>query len=55
MDVHMGSIFRSFSKGVKSRLNLDSLSNTTLRGCGYLHIHVLLNIWLTLADDLYMY
>ena len=26
-----------------------------LRGCGYLHSHVLLNKWLTLADYLYIY
>ena len=32
-------------------LNSDPLSNMTLRGCGYLHSHVLLNNWLTLADN----
>ena len=37
---------KSYSKGVKSRLNSDPLSNTTLHGCGYLHSHVLLNSWL---------
>ena len=45
---------KPFRKGVKSRLNLDPLSNTTFRGHGYLHIHVLLNIRLTLEDDLSM-
>ena len=48
-------ILKSFSKEVKSCLNSDPLSNTTWRGRGYLHRHVLLNNCLTLADDLFMY
>ena len=31
------------------------LSNTTLRGLGYLHIHVLFYNWIKLADYLSMY
>ena len=54
-DVKTGLISKSFSKGVKSRLNSEPLSNTTLCGRGYLHSHVLLNSWITLADDLSMY
>ena len=53
--VKTGLISKSFSKGVKSRLNSDLLSNTTWRGRGYMHRHVLLNNWLTLADDLSVY
>ena len=53
--IKTGLISKSFIKGVRSRLNLDPLSNSTWRGCGYLHIHVLLNRWITLADDLYIY
>ena len=53
--VKTGLISKSFSKEMKSCLNSDPLSNKTLRGRGYLHSHVLLNNWLTLADDLYMY
>ena len=51
-DAKMVLISKSFSKGVKSHLNSDPLSNTTLRGRGYLHSHVLLKTWITLADDL---
>ena len=40
---------------MKSRLNSDPLSKTTYCGCGYLLIHVLLNNWLTMADDLLIY
>ena len=50
-----GLIHKSFSKGVKSHLNLDPLSNTILRVCGYLHIHVLFNNYITLEDELLMY
>ena len=50
-----GLIPKYFSKVMKSRLNSDPLSNTTFCGRRYLHIHVLLNSWLTLADYLYMY
>ena len=34
---------------------IDTLSNTTLCGHKYLHIHVLLNNWITLIDDMYIY
>ena len=54
-EVKMGLILESFSKRVKYHLNSDMLSNTTLRGCGYMHSPLLLNIWLTLADDLSIY
>ena len=54
-DIKTDLMSNSFSKGVKSRLNSDPLPNTTFRGCGYLHSHVLLNIWITLADYLSMY
>ena len=50
-----GLISKSFSKGVKSCLNSDILSKTTLRGCGYLMSYLLLNNWLTLAYGLSMY
>ena len=50
-----GLISKSFSKVFKSRLNSYHLSNITWRGRGYLHIHVLLNSWITLVDDLSMY
>ena len=51
----MGLMSKYFSKGVQSRLSSDIFSNNNLCGHRYLHIHVLLNIWLTLADDLSMY
>ena len=50
-----GIILNFFSKGVKYYLNSEPLWNTNFCGCGYLHSHVLLNIWLTLEDDLSMY
>ena len=53
--VKMGLIPKNFRKGVKYSLNSDLFLNTTLRGCGYLHRNVLLNIWLTLSDDLSIY
>ena len=53
--VKTGFISESFIKGVKSHLNSDPLSNTTLHGLGYLLRHVLLNNWLTQADDLSTY
>ena len=53
--VKTGLILKSFSKGVNYFLNSEPLSNTDLRGCGYLYSHVLLNKWLTLEDYLYMY
>ena len=49
--VKAGFISKSFSKGLKSCLNSNPLSNTTLRGSGYLIIHLLLNNWLTLQND----
>ena len=53
--VKTGLISKSFRKGVKSSLNSDPLSNTTLCGRRYMHKHVLLNRWLTLVDNLSMY
>ena len=54
-EVKTGLISNYFSKGVKSCLNSDPLSNTTLRGREYLHSHVLLIISITQEDDLSMY
>ena len=53
--VKTGFISKSFIKGVKYHLNSDPLSNMTLHGRGYLLRRVLLNNWLTLADDLSTY
>ena len=53
--IKAGLIQKKISKGLKSHLNLDPLSNTTLRVCGYLLSYVLLNNWLTLANDLSIY
>ena len=50
-----GLILKYFSKGFRSRLNSNPLSNTTWHASDYLRIHVFLNSWLTLADDLYVY
>ena len=50
-----GLIPKYFSKVLKSCSNSYMLSNTTLRRCGYLIIHVMLNSWLSLADDLSIY
>ena len=51
----MGVMEKSFRKGVKYLLNLEPLPNTTFYGSRYLHNHVLLNIWINLADDFSMY
>ena len=53
--IETGLISKCFSKVVKHILNSDPLPNTTLRGHGFLLSHVVLNNWLTLADDLSMY
>ena len=53
--VKIGLISKSFSKGMKSRLKSDTLSNMTLRRRGYLISHVLLKNWLTTADELSIY
>ena len=55
ISIRTGFTYKSFRKVVKSCLNLYPLSNTTLRGRGYLHIHVLIKNYPTLADDLSMY
>ena len=54
-EVKTGLISKSFSKGVKYRLNSDPLSNTTLCGHRYLHIHMFLKTWITLTYYLSMY
>ena len=54
-DVKTNLISKFFGRIVKSHLNSDMFSNGTFHGCGYVHSHVLLNSWLTLADDLYIY
>ena len=51
----MGVMEKSFNKGVKYHLNLEPLSKMTSCGCGYLYKNVLLNIWITLADNLSTY
>ena len=53
--VKKGLISKPFIKGVKSHLNSDPLSNTTLCERGDLHIHELFKNWLTLEDGLSMY
>ena len=40
IEVNMGGMEKSFSKGVKSCLNFELLSNITSHGCGYIHNHV---------------
>ena len=50
-----GLILKSFIKGAKSRLNSFILSNTTLRGYGYLISPSLSNKRITLVDYLSMY
>ena len=53
--IKTGLIYKYFSKGVKSHLNSDPLSNTTLIARGYLHRNVLSNNWLTTEYYLSMY
>ena len=53
--IKSGLILNSFIKGAKSRLNSFILSNTTLRGYGYLISPSLINNWITLVDYLSMY
>ena len=53
--VNTGLISDYFIKLVKFCLNSDPLSKTALHGLRYLHSHLLLKIWLILADDLSIY
>ena len=53
--VNTGLLLRYFIKGLKSRLNPDPLSNTTLCGRRYLHIYVVFNRCITLEDYLSLY
>ena len=45
----------SFNKGVMYCLKLEPWSKTNYHGHGYLHNHVWLNTWISLADNLSIY
>ena len=51
----MEVIVKSLNKRVKYGFNLAPFSKATSCGYGYRYNHVLLNIWITLADNLSMY
>ena len=51
----MGVMAKSFNKGLRYHLNSEPLAKMTLYGRGYLYSNVLLNIWITLAENLSTY